>query len=199
MAQWYRIGLECRRCRRHGFDPWVGKIPWKRKLQHTSVFLPEESHGQRSLLGYHPWDLKSVGHNWARTQLVIQRNADTEIHFEGEFPLLSNTSIWKGKSLSRVQLLVTPRTIQSMEFSRKNTGVGRLFLLQRIFPTQGSNPQGRSLREEILNTLQDSCQGYPTNRGAWRATGHRVAKSGTQLNWLSMHACIFVINVIKDV
>ena len=30
----------------------IPKIPWKRKWQHTSVFLPEESHGQRSLVGY---------------------------------------------------------------------------------------------------------------------------------------------------
>ena len=37
-----------------GFDPWVGKTPWSRKWQPTSVFLPEESHGRRSLVGYSP-------------------------------------------------------------------------------------------------------------------------------------------------
>ena len=42
-------------CRRHGFDPWVGKIPWSRKWQPTLVLLPGESHGQRSLAGYSPW------------------------------------------------------------------------------------------------------------------------------------------------
>ena len=41
-----------------GFDPWVGKIPWRRKWQPTPVFLPGESHGQRSLAGYSPWDHK---------------------------------------------------------------------------------------------------------------------------------------------
>ena len=40
--------------RRPGFDPWVGKIPWRRKWQPTPVFLPGESHGQRSLVGYSP-------------------------------------------------------------------------------------------------------------------------------------------------
>ena len=40
----------------HRFDPWVGKIPWKRKWQPTTVFLPGESHGQGSLVGYSPWD-----------------------------------------------------------------------------------------------------------------------------------------------
>ena len=44
----------CLRCRRLGFDPWVGKIPWRRAWQPTSVFLPGESHGQRSLVGYSP-------------------------------------------------------------------------------------------------------------------------------------------------
>ena len=39
-------------CRRHTFDPWVGKIPWRRKWQPTPVLLPGQSHGQRSLVGY---------------------------------------------------------------------------------------------------------------------------------------------------
>ena len=42
-------------CRRRGFDPWVGEIPWRRKWQPVSVFLPGESHGQRSPVGYNPW------------------------------------------------------------------------------------------------------------------------------------------------
>ena len=37
---------------RHGFDPWVRKIPWCRKWQPTPILLPGESHGQRSLVGY---------------------------------------------------------------------------------------------------------------------------------------------------
>ena len=36
---------------RDAFDPWVGEIPWKRAWQPTPVFLPGESHGQRSLAG----------------------------------------------------------------------------------------------------------------------------------------------------
>ena len=37
-----------------GFDPWVGKIPWRRKWQPTPVFFPGELHGQKSLAGYSP-------------------------------------------------------------------------------------------------------------------------------------------------
>jgi len=45
-------------CRRPGFDPWVGKIPWRREWKAMPVFLPGKSHGQRSLVGYSPWGCK---------------------------------------------------------------------------------------------------------------------------------------------
>ena len=41
-------------CRRPRFNSWVGKILWRRKWQPTPVFLPRESHGQRSLVRYSP-------------------------------------------------------------------------------------------------------------------------------------------------
>ena len=47
-----------------GFNPWVGKIPWKRESLSTPVFLPGESHGQRSLAGYSPSG-QTVRHDWA--------------------------------------------------------------------------------------------------------------------------------------
>ena len=43
---------------RPGFDLWVGKIPWRRAWHCTPVFLPGESHGQRSLVGSSPWGHK---------------------------------------------------------------------------------------------------------------------------------------------
>ena len=42
------------RFKRYGFDPWVGKILWRRAWQLTPVFLFGESHRQRSLAGYSP-------------------------------------------------------------------------------------------------------------------------------------------------
>ena len=48
----------CLQCKSSRFDPWVGKIPWRRKWQPTPVFLPRESHGQRNLAGYTPWGCK---------------------------------------------------------------------------------------------------------------------------------------------
>ena len=55
-------GLEgkrvCLQCGRPGFDPSVGKNPWRRKWQPTPVFLPGKFHGWRSLVGYSPWGHK---------------------------------------------------------------------------------------------------------------------------------------------
>ena len=42
------------------FNPWVRKIPWKKKWQPTPVFLFEKSHGERSLAAYSPWDHKEL-------------------------------------------------------------------------------------------------------------------------------------------
>ena len=51
--------FENKQCRRHRFDSWVGKIPWRRKWQPTPGFLPGESQGRGSLAGYCPWGSKS--------------------------------------------------------------------------------------------------------------------------------------------
>ena len=45
-------------CKRHRFDPWIGKIPWRRKWQSNSEFLPGKFHRQRSLVSYSPWGCK---------------------------------------------------------------------------------------------------------------------------------------------
>ena len=57
--RWSRICLQCRRL---GFVPWVGRIPWRKEWLPTPVFLPGESHGQGSLVGYSPRGCR-VGHD----------------------------------------------------------------------------------------------------------------------------------------
>ena len=54
------LTCQCRRQKRSGFYPWVGKIPWRRAWQPSAVFLPKKSHGQRSLAGYSPWGRKEL-------------------------------------------------------------------------------------------------------------------------------------------
>ena len=54
------LNKKCCQRRRCGFNPWVGKIPWSGKWQPTLVFLPGESHGWRSLVGYRPQGHKEL-------------------------------------------------------------------------------------------------------------------------------------------
>jgi len=70
---WWLRGKEsgCLQCRRLGFDPWVGRIPWRRKWQPIPVFLPGKFHGQRSLAGYRPWGQKRVGHKLVTKPLLL--------------------------------------------------------------------------------------------------------------------------------
>ena len=62
-------------------DPWVGKIPWRRKWLPTPAFFPGESHGQRSLAGNSPWSCKRVGRDQetAHTEALAFAIYDIEI------------------------------------------------------------------------------------------------------------------------
>ena len=65
-------GRVCRKCGKPGFDPWVGKIPWRRKRQPIPVFLPGKYHGRRSLAGYSPWGHKGSNTTDRRTLSLHQ-------------------------------------------------------------------------------------------------------------------------------
>ena len=68
LSRWHSHIESACQCRRCGFDPWVGKITWRRKWQPTPIFLPGKFHGQRSLAGYSPWGLQRVRYNLATKQ-----------------------------------------------------------------------------------------------------------------------------------
>ena len=69
VAQWFKKKKKSAcQCRRHGFYPWIGKMPWKRKWQPTEISLPGKSHGQRSLVIYSTWGLKKVRHDLTSKQ-----------------------------------------------------------------------------------------------------------------------------------
>ena len=71
MAQWYRIRLTMPETKPCGFNPWVGKIPWKRTWEPTPVFLPEKCYGQRSLIDYSSWGHR-VRHTWALMYITFK-------------------------------------------------------------------------------------------------------------------------------
>ena len=58
LPRWFSGKESACQCRRCWFDPWIGKIPWRRRWQPPSLFLPGRSHGQRSLAGYRSWGRK---------------------------------------------------------------------------------------------------------------------------------------------
>ena len=83
-----------RRCKRCRFNPWVGKIPWRRNWQHTPIVLSGKLHGQRSLVGYSPQGCKEL---------------DTSEHgtFYSTFYLVT---VFDAVHFSRVQLFATSWT-----------------------------------------------------------------------------------------
>ena len=97
---WLRQGRICLQYRRPRFDPWVKKIPWRRKWLPTPVFLPGESHGQRSLVGCSP-----QGHKESDT---------TE-------PLILSCRSWKGKEVDSPQSLQRECSpADALDFSSKD-------------------------------------------------------------------------------
>ena len=57
------------------FNPLIEKIPWRKEWLPTPVFLPEEFHRQRSLVGYSSWDSKELG-----TTEQLSRKTDNDVH-----------------------------------------------------------------------------------------------------------------------
>ena len=64
----------CLQCRRSGFDPWVRTIPWRRKWQPTSVFLPGKSHGPEEPGRLQSMGSQRAGHNWVTSLFFPRRN-----------------------------------------------------------------------------------------------------------------------------
>ena len=75
---------EDKRCQ---FNPWVGKMSWRRKRQPTLVCLPGKSHRQRSLAGYSPWGHKRVRYNLAKTYLTLNTCTDRRYYMNFLFYL----------------------------------------------------------------------------------------------------------------
>ena len=112
---------QSRRCKRCGFEPWVRKKPRRRKWQSTAVFLPGESHGQRSLVGYSPGSHKDSNmteltcahahththtHTHTPSILSFYWQPETQISIlllEGKKNHL-NDMLWIFRSISRVKL-----------------------------------------------------------------------------------------------
>ena len=107
---------ECRRYKRHRFDLWIGKIPWRRKRQPSPVFLPGKSHGQESLA----MGLQRVGHDWATEHTHITRTETGMAFWDSGtvlFPDLGSGyqdvfTLWKSHHLRFLHLFWVYSTLQ---------------------------------------------------------------------------------------
>ena len=98
---------QCRRHKRRGFYPWIGKIPWRRKYHPSPVFLPGESHGQRSLAGYSPWGRKELD----RTGPLSMDTCQTEKCTLAQLTLLNH---YQQFPLTRLQFSISPSPSQPL-------------------------------------------------------------------------------------
>ena len=116
--------LFCLQCRRPGLDPWVRKIPWRRKWQPTPVLLPGKSHGQRSLVDYSAWGLKESD----TTERLHFISSAEEFYYSISSPVLRYNSFFKN-SHSRGFALVTyiVSVVETCIFLMTN-GVEQLFV-----------------------------------------------------------------------
>ena len=148
-----------RRCR---VSPWVGKIPWRRKGQHTPVFLPEKSLKQRKLVSYDPWRPWRVSHNCAA------KHSSTR----GYSMLIYSSTCKKGcRYLKVIGISLGSSGGSDSKESACKVGDRSLILGLRRSPGEGNG-----------NPLQYSCLENFMDRGAWWAPVHGVAKTWTGLS-----------------
>ena len=147
-------------CRRHGrslgFDPWVEKIPWRRKWQPTPVFLPGESHGQRSLAGYGSWGSKEA------KQLSNKRKPNN---------FSFNTRVHRAASPARQQ--ARPWALRGWTESHRDPGS---LVRPRAAGHPALPPRGRSprLQDEVLS-------GAPGPLQVWAGPALQVSRAMPQL------------------
>ena len=130
-----KISLQCRWL---GFDSGVGKIPWRRKWN-----LAWEAPWTEEPAGLQFMDGKQLDMTEQLTLSLSHFGVLKMICIPKAICVPASAALMYIQSLQSCPTLCNPWTVAhraSWNFSGKNTGVGLLFLLQGIFPTQGSNP-----------------------------------------------------------
>ena len=100
VAQWLRICLRCRRHRRPGFDPWVGKMPRRRAWQPTPVFLPGESPWTEEPDDLQSMGLQRDGHDWVTKHCTAQKILIVSILLKSLQPS------WEGKTYNMKHVIL---------------------------------------------------------------------------------------------
>ena len=123
MAQWEEFTSKCKR---HRFDPWVGKIPCRRKWQPSPVFLPGEFRGQRSLMGYSPWGCKESDMTEWLPPLpppILSQKVIEALLFPFHFNIIISSTKAECSLLISVDILFPFRTVYSPFHISKGTWI----------------------------------------------------------------------------
>ena len=146
-----KSSCQYRRDRRCKIDPWVGKIPWRRKWQLTPVFLSGKSHGQRSLVGY-----SSQSH----------KESDMTEHYIGYIRHCS--FMFALKYLISSTLLILHPNFENYALPSKWTSY--LMLCQESLTSRVSlqSSGGRAIRETGVYFEDCACELLPLGRGKMR-------------------------------
>ena len=128
-----------RRCKRCGFHPWVGKIPWRRKWQPTPVFLPGESHGQSGWADYSPQHCKESD----TTEHTHMWNFETWFRASWQQEWKGNDDQWQNLTSPKHTSLQWGATF-SGHFTVKAT------LPSRLFIRRSGNTSSTSTWEQML-------------------------------------------------
>ena len=109
-------------------EPWVEKFPWRRKWQPTPIFLPGESHGQRSLEGYSSWGRKQLDtterlthtHTHTHTRTLLAKlnctyNVSTIVDMTNQDCVLKSRHITLPTKVCRVKAMVFPVVMYGCE------------------------------------------------------------------------------------
>ena len=141
------------------FDPWVGKIRWRREWQPIPVFFPGESHGQRSLEGYSPWDFKELD----KTELLRHTHTHTHTHTHREHGVVGRE---EGKWAKSDKLLPNSKEshVSWYRFSTWSFGQWKLTDIYK----QESDKIGLCLRTKLWGLC-----------GGWARFGERLAIGDT--------------------
>ena len=130
---------QCKRGKRCRFDPWVGKIPWRRKWQPAPGFLPGKFHGQKNLAGYSPWGHKesdtteqlSTHKSFEQSLIILIFRSFTTVNY---FKLFVELRQWKSYLLGIMNKMIFIITksiaIISLKLDWRSTNFKRKWFLK---------------------------------------------------------------------
>ena len=151
-------------CRRPQFDPWVGKIPWRREWLPTPVFLPGEFHGDRSLVGYSSWGHKELDttewltHTHTHTHRQFQKLSPqmAEAAFSIPRALASEDASWQDSVLFTLTELPEPKVFPQNLPSHTNVSKQQQWLHFMKWETEA--PGGHACRRQTTAKWPSSVQ-----------------------------------------